>query len=151
VLFVRLKLTNSLFGLILGQSAGALPLAIFIFQAYFRTIPSELREAAKIDGCSEVQAFFRVMMPIAGPAVATVAILTFVGSWNDYFLPLLLIRSPEFRTIPLAIQVFFYAFGRTEWVDVFAALSIATVPICILYLALQRWFIQGLTAGAVKG
>ena len=151
VLFVRLRLTDSLVGLILIQGAGSLPLAIFIFQAYFRSVPSELREAAKIDGCSELEAFLRVMLPIAGPAVATVSILTFVGSWNEYFLPLLLIRSPEMQTIPLAVQVFFYAFGRTEWVDVFAALSIATVPICVIYLLMQRWFIQGLTAGAIKG
>jgi raffinose/stachyose/melibiose transport system permease protein len=151
VLFVKLGLTDSHIGLILGQASGGIPLSIFIFQAYFRSIPNELREAAKIDGCSEFVAFWRVILPISGPAVATVAILTFVGSWNDYFLPLLLIRSPEMRTVPLAVQVFFYAFGRVQWTDVFAALSIATVPMCVLYLLLQRWFIQGLTAGSLKG
>jgi raffinose/stachyose/melibiose transport system permease protein len=151
VLFVKLGLTDSYFGLILGLAAGGIPLSIFIFQAYFQSIPGELREAAKIDGCSELRAFLRVVMPISGPAVATVAILQFVGAWNDFFLSLLLVRSPEMRTVPLALQVFFYEFGRVEWNSVFAALSIGTVPMCILYLLLQRWFIQGLTAGSLKG
>lgn len=151
VLFVRLGLTDSYAGLILGIASGSLPLSIFIFQAFFRSIPSELREAAKIDGCSEFSAFMRVVMPISGPAVATVAILTFVGAWNEYFLPLLLVRSPEFRPLTLAVQVFFFQYGRVEWTDVFAALSIASVPMIVLYVILQRWFIQGLTSGSIKG
>ncbi len=151
VLFVRLGLTDSYAGLILGIASGSLPLSIFIFQAFFRSIPSELREAAKIDGCSEFSAFLRVVMPISGPAVATVAILTFVGAWNEYFLPLLLVRSPEFRPLTLAVQVFFFQYGRVEWTDVFAALSIASVPMIVLYVILQRWFIQGLTSGSIKG
>ncbi len=151
VLFVRLGLTDSFTGLILGIASGSLPLSIFIFQAFFRSIPNELREAAKIDGCSEYAAFLRVVMPISGPAVATVAILTFVGAWNEYFLPLLLVRSPEFRPLTLAVQVFFFQYGRVEWTDVFAALSIASVPMIVLYVLLQRWFIQGLTSGSIKG
>ena len=151
VLFVRLGLTDSYIGLILGMGAGSLPLSIFIFQAFFRSIPNELREAAKIDGCSEFSAFLRVVMPISGPAVATVAILTFVGAWNEYFLPLLLVRSPEVRPLTLAVQVFFFQYGRVEWTDVFAALSIASVPMIVLYVILQRWFIKGLTSGSIKG
>ena len=79
------------------------------------------------------------------------AILQFVGAWNDYFLALILVRSEEMRTIPLAIQVFFYAWGRTEWEQVFAALSIGSLPMIVLYIVMQRQFIQGLTAGSVKG
>jgi raffinose/stachyose/melibiose transport system permease protein len=108
-------------------------------------------DAAKVDGCNEFNAFLRVVVPISGPAIATVGILQFVGSWNEYFLPLLLIREPDMRTIPLAIQVFFYNWGRTYWSYVFASLSIGTIPIIILYVLLSRQFIQGLTAGAVKG
>ncbi len=151
VLFVRLGLTDSYIGLILGIASGSLPLSIFIFQAFFRSIPNELREAAKIDGCSEFSAFLRVVMPISGPAVATVAILTFVGAWNEYFLPLLLVRSPEIRPLTLAVQVFFFQYGRVEWTDVFAALSIASIPMIALYVFMQRWFIQGLTSGSIKG
>jgi len=147
----KLHLTNNLAGLILVEAAGGLPLAIFIFRAFFQGIPRELMDAANVDGCSDLRAFLSVVIPISGPAIATVGILQFVGTWNEYFLPLLLIRNPVMRTIPLAIQVFFYNWGRTEWAYVFASLSIATVPIIIIYVILARQFIQGLTAGALKG
>ena len=93
----------------------------------------------------------RVVLPISGPAVATVAILQFVSTWNDYVTPLIVVRTAEMRTLPLAIQVFFNQWGRVEWGQVFAALSIGTIPIIILYILMQRQFIQGLTSGAVKG
>jgi raffinose/stachyose/melibiose transport system permease protein len=151
VMLVKMRLTDSRIGLILPMAAGGLPLSIFIFRAFFQSIPGELLDAAKVDGCTNLTAFLRVVIPISGPAIATVAILMFVGAWNDYFLPLILIRSAEMRTIPLAIQVFFYAFGRTEWEQVFAALTIASLPMIIIYIIMQRQFIQGLTAGSVKG
>lgn len=147
----KLHLTNSQAGLILVEAAGSLPLAIFIFRAFFQGIPRELMDAANVDGCSDLRAFLSVVIPISGPAIATVGILQFVGTWNEYFLPLLLVRNPVMRTIPLAIQVFFYNWGRTEWAYVFASLSIATIPIIIIYVILARQFIQGLTAGALKG
>ena len=151
VMLVKMGLTDSRLGLILPTVAGGLPLAIFIFRAFFQSLPSELLDAAKVDGCTEFVAFWRIILPISGPAIATVAILQFVGAWNDYFLALILVRSPEMRTIPLAIQVFFYAWGRTEWQQVFAALCVASLPMILLYIIMQRQFIQGLTAGSVKG
>jgi ABC-type glycerol-3-phosphate transport system permease component len=151
VLIVKLKLTDSYLGLILPSVAAGLPLSIFIFHAFFRGLPSEILDAAKVDGCSNLQTFLRVVVPISGPAIATVAILQFVGTWNDYILPLIVVRSPEMRTLPLAIQVFFRQWGQVEWVQVFAALSIGTIPIIILYILMQRQFIKGLTSGAVKG
>jgi raffinose/stachyose/melibiose transport system permease protein len=151
VLLVRLGLTDSRIGLILPMVAGGLPLAMFIFRAYFQSIPTELLDAARVDGCTDLGAFIRVVMPISGPAIATVAILQFVGAWNEYFLALVLLRTAEMRTVPLAIQVFFYAWGRTEWQEVFAALVIASLPMIVLYIVLQRQFIQGLTAGSIKG
>jgi raffinose/stachyose/melibiose transport system permease protein len=151
VMLVKLGMTDSRIGLILPMAATGLPLSIFIFQAFFRSIPSELLDAAKVDGCTELSAFLRVVLPISGPAIATVAILEFVGAWNQYFLALVLLRSETMRTIPLTVQVFFYNFGRTEWEQVFAALTIASLPIIILYVIMQRQFIQGLTAGSIKG
>jgi raffinose/stachyose/melibiose transport system permease protein len=151
VMLVKLGLTDSRIGLILPMAAGGIPLSIFIFRAFFQSIPRELLDAAKVDGCTELAAFLRVVAPISGPATATVAILGFVGAWNEYFLPLVLLRSPEMRTIPLAIQVFFYAWGRTEWQQVFAALTIGSLPMIVLYVIMQRQFIQGLTAGSLKG
>lgn len=151
VMMVRLQMTNSYWGLILPIVAGSLPLSIFIFQAFFRGIPREIQEAAVVDGCTQFSAFWRVIVPISSPAFATVAILEFLGAWNQYFLALILIRSPEMRTLPLAIQVFFYEWGRSEWEQVFAALSIGSIPMIIVYIIMQRQFIQGLTSGAVKG
>ena len=151
VMLVKMGLTDSRMGLILPMAAGGLPLSIFIFRAFFQSIPSELMDAAKVDGCTELSAFLRVVVPISGPAIATVAILEFVGAWNQYFLALVLLRSDTMRTMPLAIQVFFYAWGRTEWAQVFAALTIGSLPMILLYIIMQRQFIQGLTAGSVKG
>lgn len=151
VMLVRLHMTDSYLGLVLPMAAGSLPLSIFIFQAFFRSIPREIQEAAVVDGCTQFSAFWRVIVPISGPAFATVGILEFLNAWNQYFLALILIRSPEMRTLPLAIQVFFYEWGRSEWEQVFAALTVGSLPMIIVYIILQRQFIQGLTSGAVKG
>jgi len=151
VLLVKLKMTDSYIGYILPLTAGGIPLAIFIFRAFFTTVPRELEEAAVVDGSTRVGAFLRIVMPVSVPAVATVSILQFLGSWNEYFLALILIRSPELRTLPLSIQVFFYDWGRTDWGPIFAALTIGSLPMILLYIVMQRRFVQGLTAGAVKG
>ena len=151
VLLVRLGMTDSYAGYILPLAAGGLPLAIFIFRSFFLTIPRELEEAAVVDGATRFGAFVRIVMPISTPAVATVAILQFLAAWNEYFLALILLRSPEIRTLPLAIQVFFYDFGRSDWGPVFAALTVGTIPMVVVYVFMQRWFVRGLTAGAVKG
>ncbi len=151
VMLVKLHLTDSYIGLTLPLVAGGLPLAIFVFRAFFLSVPRELQEAAVVDGCTPLGAFLRVVLPISGPAVATISILQFLGAWNEYFLALILIRTPELRTLPLAVQVFFYDFGRTEWGPTFAALTVGSLPMIIVYIIMQRQFIQGLTSGAVKG
>jgi raffinose/stachyose/melibiose transport system permease protein len=151
VMLVKLHLTDSYIGLTLPLVAGGLPLAIFVFRAFVLSVPRELQEAAVVDGCTPFGAFLRVVLPISGPAVATIAILQFLGAWNEYFLALILIRRPELRTLPLAVQVFFYDFGRTEWGPTFAALTVGSLPMIIVYIIMQRQFIQGLTSGAVKG
>jgi raffinose/stachyose/melibiose transport system permease protein len=151
VMLVKLHMTDSYLGYILPLASGGLPLAIFIFRAFFTTIPRDLEDAALLDGDSRFGTFVRIIMPLTAPAVGTVAILQFLASWNEYFLALILIRSPELRTVPLAIQVFFFEFGRAEWGQIFAALTTATVPMIIVYVLMQRRFIQGLTAGAIKG
>ena len=151
VLLVKLKMTDSYIGYILPLTAGGIPLAIFIFRAFFLTVPRELEEAAVVDGATRLGAFLRIVMPVSVPAVATVSILQFLGSWNEYFLALILIRSPELRTLPLTIQVFFYDWGRTDWGPIFAALTIGALPMIVIYIVMQRRFVQGLTAGAVKG
>lgn len=151
ILIVKLNLIDTLPGLILPTVANGLPLSIFIFRAFFRQIPSELLDAAVVDGTTRLGAFLRIVLPISTPAIATVAILQFLGAWNDFFNPLVLLHSANNRTLPVAIQAFSFTFGRTTWEQVFAALSIGSIPMIIIYLLLQRWFIQGLTSGAVKG
>jgi raffinose/stachyose/melibiose transport system permease protein len=151
VMVAKLGLTNQYAGVILPSIAGGLPLSIFIFRAFFRQVPRELIEAGVVDGCTRWGVFWRVVLPISGPPVATVTILQFLGVWNDFYLPLVMLSSPEKATIPLAIQAFSYQFGRIDWQPVFASLSFGSIPMIILYLFLQRWFIQGLTSGAIKG
>jgi len=151
VLVIKLGLSNSYAGLILPTVAGGLPLSIFIFRAFFQGIPDELIDAAKVDGCTELHAFLRVVAPISGPAVATVGILQWLGAWNDFTMPLILVRSPDMRTLPLTIANYQWEFGRTDWALVFAALTISSLPMIILYVLMQRQFIQGLTSGSLKG
>ncbi len=151
VMIARMHLTDTHLGVILPSVASGLPLAIFVLRAFFRQVPNEMIEAAVVDGCTRWSAFWRVVLPISGPAIATVAILQFLSTWNDFLIPLVILRSADTSTIPLAIQSFSYQFGRTDWQPVFASLSFGSIPMIILYLSLQRWFIQGLTSGAVKG
>jgi len=145
-----LGLSNTYLALILPYAAGGLPLSIFLLRAFFESVPREIEEAARIDGCSELAAFWRVVLPISGPGLATVTILQFLGAWNEFILALIFIRNQSLRTIPLGLQAFFFEYS-VEWGYLFAALSMATVPVIIVYVLMQRQFIRGLTAGAVKG
>ncbi|HEV8635298.1 MAG TPA: carbohydrate ABC transporter permease [Chloroflexota bacterium] len=147
---VGLGLSNTYLALVLPYAAGGLPLSIFLLRAFFDSVPREIEEAARVDGCSDFAAFLRVVLPVSGPGLATVTILQFLGAWNEFLLALIFIRSPALRTIPLGLQAFFFEYA-VEWGYLFAALSMATVPVVVVYVLMQRQFIQGLTAGAVKG
>jgi raffinose/stachyose/melibiose transport system permease protein len=146
---VSLRLTNTYLVLILPYAAAGLPVSIFLLRTFFDTIPRELEEAARIDGCSDFGAFWRVVLPISGPGLAAVAILQFVNAWNELVLALVAIRNPALRTIPLGLQIF--VADQVEWGPVFASLSMATLPVIVVYVLMQRHFIRGLTAGAIKG
>jgi raffinose/stachyose/melibiose transport system permease protein len=146
---VSLRLTNTYLALILPYAAAGLPVSIFLLRTFFDTIPRELEEAARIDGCSDFGAFWRVVLPISGPGLAAVAILQFVNAWNELVLALVAIRNPALRTIPLGLQIF--VADQVEWGPVFASLSMATLPVIVVYVMMQRHFIRGLTAGAIKG
>ena len=126
-----------------------LPFGIFLMQAYFRGIPTDLADAAKIDGCSEFQIFWYIMMPLAGPAVATLTVFQFVWTWNAFLMPLLYLQSESLRPIPLGMM--FFQGRYTSDIGLLAAgVTIATVPVVIIYFIFQRQFIRGITAGAVK-
>jgi multiple sugar transport system permease protein len=123
---------------------------VFLFRQFFLTIPRDLEEAAKIDGAGHFTTFARVMLPLAGPALAAVAILTFQGTWNSFFWPLLILQSPDHWTLPLALFSFRFEF-RTDWPALMSVTVAAIIPILLIYLFFQRYFVQGVAASGVKG
>ena len=126
-------------------------MAMFMFHGAIKTnIPLELEEAATIDGCSRWTTYWRIVFPLLKPTVATVAIINAMGYWNDYLLPSLVLTRKELYTIPIATQAFYGTYS-TDIGLVMAALLLAMLPILILYVFLQRYIVQGVTAGAVKG
>lgn len=149
-ILITYKLFNTLTGLVLVYVATELPVTIYLLRAFFAQIPQELEEAARIDGCSDWQMFWRVMLPIARPAVATTMILNFIYFWNEFLYAVVFITRQEIRTLPLAIQFL----QSDQYFDIgmlATGLMIATLPVLIMYLFLSEWFVKGMTAGAVKG
>jgi multiple sugar transport system permease protein/raffinose/stachyose/melibiose transport system permease protein len=149
-ILVQYKLFNTLTGLVLVYAATELPLTIYLLRAFFAQIPTELEEAARIDGCSDWSLFWRVMLPMALPAVATTVILNFIYFWNEFLYAVVFITRQQSRTLPLAIQ--FLVSDQYFDIGMLATgLMIATLPVLVLYLFLSDWFVKGMTAGAIKG
>jgi raffinose/stachyose/melibiose transport system permease protein len=152
-LFIQLKwmgLLDSRIGLILVYTSAALPAAIFIMSGFFRSLPLDLDSAARIDGATEFQLLRKVLAPLVRPGMAIVAIYSAIPIWNDFFLPLVFLQSPEKKTIMQGLTVFFGQYA-SQWGVLFAGLTLAALPLVVLYLILSEQFIKGLTAGAVKG
>jgi raffinose/stachyose/melibiose transport system permease protein len=135
--------------LVLVYSASALPFTTYILRSFFMQIPQDLEDAARIDGCSDRQLFWRVMFPIARPAVATMIMLNFINFWNEFLYAVTYTTSPDLRTLPLAIT-FFMGEAIVDYGMLAASLVVATLPVIVMYLFLSEWFIKGMTAGAVK-
>jgi multiple sugar transport system permease protein len=126
--------------------------SVFLLRQYFLSMPRELEEAARIDGAGFFTTFYRVMLPLAGPALSAVAILQFQGTWNGFFWPLIFLRDPTHWTVPLGLVGFRTAGGfATNWPPLMAVIVMATIPILILYIFFQRYFVEGIAASAVKG
>ncbi|EIM74189.1 sugar ABC transporter permease [Nitratireductor aquibiodomus RA22] len=142
-------LVNTLTSLILVYTAQGLPLAIFILSEFMRQVSDDLKNAGRIDGLSEYRIFFRLVLPLVRPAMATVAVFTMIPIWNDLWFPLILAPAEATKTITLGAQVFIGQFV-TNWNAVLAALSLAILPVLILYLIFSRQLIRGITSGAVK-
>ncbi|WP_350278345.1 carbohydrate ABC transporter permease [Kribbella sp. HUAS MG21] len=146
---MQLHLIDSLGGMILALSGGAYVSAILLYYGYFRQIPRELEEAAVVDGAGFVRTFFSVMLPLAMPVTATVAVLTFITTWNAFFLPLVFTFSrPDLRTVSVGMQAF-VGETATDWAGMAAAGVISIVPVVVLFIVLQRYFVEGIS-GAVK-
>jgi len=140
-------LINTYWALILPTAANGF--GIFLLRQYFLTIPVELEEAAAIDGANRLQILWRVMLPLARPALVTLFLFTFIGEWNDVFKPLVFTTRPELRTVQLALAEFQEQFTN-NWPLMMAAVTIATVPVMLLFLVGQRQFIQGIATTGMK-
>lgn len=149
LLLRNLHLINSHLGIVLPQIAFGLPQAIIIMVPFLKSIPLELVEAAELDGCSRLGFFFRMVLPLSGPGVATVAILTFVSSWNAYMLPLFLLNDSSKYTLPLGVQMF-SSQHSVDTAQVLAFTSLSMIPALICFTIFQKKIVGGL-AGAVKG
>jgi ABC-type glycerol-3-phosphate transport system permease component len=147
---IKFGLLNTRLSLILVFAAQSIGFAIFLLTAFFISLPQELTEAAMIDGCSPFGAFVRVILPLAKPGLATLVVFTGMGVWNEYFMSSILIRSKELETLPLGL-VNFVGQYTTQYPQMFATLTMITVPVIMLYIIGQKQFISGLTAGAIKG
>jgi hypothetical protein len=146
----RMRL-NTPFGLIivyLGFGAG---LAVFMFCGFVKSIPVEIEEAAMIDGCTPLQTFFLVVLPIMKPTYISVGILETMWIWNDFLLPYLVLDVKKYRTISMAIQYMRGSYGRVDMGAIMAALVMAVIPVIVFYLSCQKYIIKGVAAGAVKG
>ena len=146
-----LKLNNPL-GIVivyLGFGAG---LSVFMFCGFVKSIPLEIEEAAMIDGCTPLQTFFGIVMPIMKPTCITVAILQTMWIWNDYLLPYLVIGlSTNYKTIPVVVQYLVGSYGAKDLGAMMALLVLSVIPIIVFYLTCQKYIIEGVVAGAVKG
>ena len=132
----------------LGFGAG---LSVFMFCGFVKSIPLEIEEAAMIDGCTPIQTFFRIVMPILKPTCITVAILQAMWVWNDYLLPYLVLDMTKYKTIPIAVQYLRGGYGSIDMGAMMGVLVLAIIPIIIFYLVCQKYIIEGVVAGAVKG
>jgi raffinose/stachyose/melibiose transport system permease protein len=143
-------LAGNLLGVALPQAAFALPLTIVILRPFFRSIPAELEDAARIDGCSAFGFFWRVLLPLARPALATVSVLAIVTTWNAFLLPLILLNGADQWTLPLGVMNFSTQYGSDQ-ARVLAFTVVAIIPAILFYVVAERQIVGGLTTGAVKG
>ena len=146
---VNVGLENTLLALICVYIAQGLPLSIFILTEFMRQLSSDLKDAARVDGLSEYAIFFRIVLPLIKPALATVAVFTMIPIWNDLWFPLILAPGEEVKTVTLGTQQFIGQFV-TNWNAVLSALTLALVPVLVLYIIFSKQLIRGITSGAVK-
>lgn len=149
LIFSKMHMLNALGGISFVYVATGLPLVIFIMTSFMKTIPNSINEAAKIDGASEFQVFYKIMLPLLKPVLATVTIISGLGVWNDFFLPLLLISDPSKKTLPLKIYAFMGQYS-SNWPLICACIIYVLLPVFILYIAMRKYIVQGVVAGAVK-
>ena len=146
----NLHLTNTRYGIIFMYVATGISFGVFLMNSFMSTVPLELEEAARIDGCSVYRTYFSVVLPLLRPAMATLVIMQAFQIWNDYLLASLYVSKNDLKTLTVSIQSLFSA-QSNDYTTAMAAIVISVLPIVILFLALQKYFIKGMTVGAVKG
>jgi multiple sugar transport system permease protein len=149
ILLSNLKVSNTLWAIILIQAFGAF--GVFLMKQFYETIPEELSEAARIDGLSEYGIWARIMVPLSIPAIASLTLLTFVATWNDYLGPLIYLRNPDLWTIQLGLQSFVSTLYDANYALLFAGLVISVVPIAVIFLLGQKYFVEGIATSGLKG
>lgn len=145
-----LKMTNTRFGIIFMYVATSISFGVFLMNSFMSTVPIELEESARIDGCSVFKTYFLIVMPLLKPAMATLVIMQSFQIWNDYLLASLYVSKKQLKTLTVAISSLFSA-QASDYNTAMAAIVISVLPIAILFLCLQKYFIKGMTVGAVKG
>jgi ABC-type glycerol-3-phosphate transport system permease component len=145
----KLGLVDSRWALVFAYAAGSVPFSILMMRSFFRQFPEELEQAARIDGCSNLQFFLRVLLPLSTPALLTLGIFTFMGAWNEFMIALLLISKNALRTLPLGLMAFQSEY-TTDFALSIAGINITAIPVILVYVIFQRSFIEGITAGALK-
>ncbi|WP_166242043.1 carbohydrate ABC transporter permease [Paenibacillus turpanensis] len=143
-------LMGSIPGLIVCYFGFGVSLTMFLYHGFIKTIPREIEESARVDGCSPYGVFWRIVFPLLKPMTVTVILLNSLWIWNDYLLPLLVLTDPDLRTIPLATSAFFAQYTK-QWDLALASLVLGVTPIVIFFLSMQKHIIEGITAGSVKG
>jgi multiple sugar transport system permease protein len=146
-----LRLQNSLIGLTLVYATLQLPFSVFMMRNAFDTVPREIEEAARIDGCSTLSMLTRVMLPLVVPGVVTVCIFAFLGSWNEFLGALILLTDNDLYTLPILVTaVRSGLYGTIDWGAVQAGVTVMMIPCLLIFLLLQRYYMRGLTSGAIK-
>ncbi|WCM61890.1 carbohydrate ABC transporter permease [Paenibacillus polymyxa] len=145
-----LDLMNSISGLVICYLGFGAPMSIFLFHGFVKGVPVEVEEAATVDGCTPYGVFFRIVYPLMLPMMVTVIILNTLWIWNDYLLPSLVLQKAELRTIPIATYAFFGQYTK-QWDLALPALVLGILPVIVFFLAMQKYIIQGIMAGSVKG
>lgn len=145
-----MKLTNTRYGIIFMYVATGISFGVFLMNSFMNTVPIELEESARIDGCSVFRTYFSIVLPLLKPAMATLIIMQAFQIWNDYLLASLYVSKKQLKTLTVAIQSLFSA-QSSDYTTAMAAIVISVLPIAVLFMSLQKYFIKGMTVGAVKG
>lgn len=148
LIIVQMGLVNTLFGIFLPMAV--MPIAVFIMRQFAESVPDELLEAARLDGAGELRIFFGIFLPLVGPAIATVAIITFLNSWNYFLWPLIVAQSQDVYTLPVGLAVASQAANSTDYGLLLAGAVVVLLPVLVLFLFLQRYFVQGIAMSGLK-